>query len=124
MVALFGGLSGSNPSPRTASSARLSPTVAAPTAGATVYVINEHGAATIALEAHGLPAPKPGERYVVWISGDNGSYSVGTIQVSHGWATAILRSPRSTWPGTRISILATPTSRAMGNTRLLVRGTL
>ena len=90
-----------------------------------MYVINQNGLATIALEAHGLPAPRPGEHYVVWLSGDHGSYAVGTIQVSKtGWATAILRSRRTAWPGTRISILATPGEHDMGGTRLLVRGTL
>jgi len=59
------------------------------------------------------------------LSGDHGSYAVGSIQVSRtGWATAILRSPHTTWPGTRISILATPGMSMTGHTRMLVRGTL
>jgi anti-sigma factor RsiW len=126
VVAAFGGLSGSSsPAQRAATSVRLSPTLEAPTAAATVYVINHQGAATIALEASGLPAPRPGERYIVWLSGDHGSYAVGEIQVSRtGWATAILRSPHTTWPGTRISILATPRMSMTGRTRMLVRGTL
>ena len=125
LVALFGGFSGSSPAPREATSVRLSPTLEAPTAAATVYVINQHGLTTIALEARGLPAPRPGERYIVWLSGDYGSWAVGQIQVSRtGWATAILRSPHATWPGARISILAAPAHRMRGHTRLLVHGTL
>src|SRR5205823_10228054 len=108
-----------------AMSLALSPTREAPTAGAMVYVINAKNMTTIALEAHGLPAPRPGRRYVVWASGDYGSYALGTLQVSRsGWATAILKSHRSTWPGTRISILVTPGNTDMGGTKLLARGTL
>ena len=125
VVAALGGLSGSSPAQRAATSVRLSPTLEAPTATATVYVINQKGIATIAVEASGLPAPRPGERYILWLSGAHGSYAVGSIQVSRtGWATAILRSPHTTWPGTRISILATPRMSMTGRTRLLVRGTL
>jgi anti-sigma factor RsiW len=125
VVAALGGLSGSSPAQRAATTVELSPTLEAPTATATVYVINHKGVATIAIEASGLPAPRPGERYILWLSGDHGSYAVGSIQVSRtGWATAILRSPHTTWPGTRISILATPRMSMTGHTRMLVRGTL
>jgi anti-sigma factor RsiW len=125
LVALFWGRSGAAPAPPAAMSLALSPTREAPTAGAMVYVINHANMTTIALEAHGLPAPRPGQRYVVWASGDYGSYALGTLQVNKsGWATAILKSRRSTWPGTRISILATAGSTDMGGTRLLARGTL
>jgi anti-sigma factor RsiW len=125
LVALLGGGSGQTPSPPAAMSLALSPTREAPTAAAMVYVINRENMTTVALEAHGLPAPRPGQHYVVWISGEYGSYALGTIQVNKsGWATAILKSGHSTWPGTHISILVTPGSSDMGGTRLLARGTL
>lgn len=124
-VALFDRGGGSTPAPPAAMSLALSPTREAPTAGAMVYVINREKMTTVALEAHGLPAPRPGQRYVVWVSGEYGSYALGTLQVSKsGWATAILRSSHTTWPGTHISILATPGNSDVGGTRLLARGTL
>jgi hypothetical protein len=125
VVALLGGLGGSSPAPPAPLTLRLSPTLQAPTAAATAYVIEQHGATTIALEARGLPIPRPGERYIVWLSGNYGSWSVGRIDVNDsGWGTAILRSPHALWHGARISILATPAHSMSGKTRLLVRGTL
>jgi anti-sigma factor RsiW len=124
-VALLGGLRSSTPAPREAASVQLSPTLDAPSAAATAYVINKNGLSTIALEARGLPAPRPGERYLVWLSDDHGSYAIGTIEINKlGWGTAILRRHYSTWPGTRISILAAPAKSMNGRARLLVRGTL
>jgi anti-sigma factor RsiW len=126
LVALLDGRGGGTQStPPPTMSLALSPTREAPTAGAMVYVINGNNRTTVALEAHGLPAPRPGQRYVVWVSGEYGSYALGTLQVSKsGWATAILKSGHSTWPGTRISILVTPGGSDVGGTRLLARGTL
>jgi anti-sigma factor RsiW len=126
VVAALGALGGSGSSPRAATSIRLDPTLEAPTAAAMVYVINQNNRATIALEAHGLPKPRPGEQYVVWLSGDHGSYVIGSLRVSAmGWATAILRVPHATWPGTHVSILATPGTNEMGRpARLLAQGTL
>ena len=125
LVALLGGGSSPPLAPPAAMSLALSPTREAPTAGAMVYVINQQNKTTVALEAHGLPTPRPGQRYVVWVSGEYGSYALGTLHVnSSGWATAILKSGHSTWPGTHISILVTPGSSDMGGTRLLARGTL
>jgi anti-sigma factor RsiW len=125
VVALLGGLSGSSPVPREAASVQLSPTLDAPSAAATAYVINQNGLSTIALEAHGLPAPRRGERYLVWLSDAHGSYAIGTIDINEmGWGTAILRRHYATWPGTRISILAAPAKSLNGRARLLVRGTL
>jgi anti-sigma factor RsiW len=125
VVALVGGLSGSSPAPREAQSVQLSPTLEAPTAAATAYVINQNGVSTIALEARGLPAPRRGERYVVWLSDTQGSYAIGSIDVNEmGWGTAILRRRYATWPGTRISIIAAPAKSMNARARLLVRGTL
>jgi anti-sigma factor RsiW len=126
IVAAFGGLGKSGGGPQPSASVELSPTLEAPTATATAYVINQNGTSTIAVEAQGLPAPRRGERYIVWLSTDHGSYALGQIAVNmDGWGTAILRSHYTTWPGTRISILAAPAkSMNGGRARLLVRGTL
>lgn len=126
IVAAFGGLGKSGSEPQPSASVELSPTLEAPTATATAYVINQNGTSTIAVEAQGLPAPRRGERYIVWLSTDHGSYALGQIAVNmDGWGTAILRSDYTTWPGTRISILAAPAkSMNGGRARLLVRGTL
>jgi anti-sigma factor RsiW len=126
VIAAFGALGGSSSTSQAATSIRLDPTLEAPTAAAMVYVINQNNRATIALEAHGLPKPRPGEQYVVWLSGDHGSYVIGSLRVSAmGWATAILRVPHATWPGTHVSILATPGRNEMGRpARLLAQGTL
>ena len=124
-VALLGGLGGSSPAPREAASVQLSPTLEAPSAAATAYVINKNGLSTIALEARGLPPPRAGERYLVWLSDDHRSYAIGTIEINKmGWGTAILRRHYATWPGTRISILAAPAKSMNGRARLLARGTL
>jgi anti-sigma factor RsiW len=126
LVVGFGSLGKSDSAPQPTASVELSPTLEAPTATATAYVINQNGASTIAVEAQGLPAPRQGERYIVWLSTDHGSYALGQIEVNvDGWGTAILRSHYATWPGTRISILAAPAkSMNGGRARLLVRGTL
>jgi anti-sigma factor RsiW len=125
IVALLGGLRGSSPAPREAASVQLSPTLEAPTAVATAYVINQNGLSTIALEARGLPAPRHGERYVVWLSDVHAAYAIGTIDVNDmGWGTAILRRQYMTARGTRISIIAVPAKNMRGRARLLVRGTL
>ena len=57
-----------------------------------------------------------GLRYVA--RGLEGNRAAARAIVEH------LKSHRSTWPGTRISILVTPGSTDMGGTRLLARGTL
>jgi anti-sigma factor RsiW len=80
----------------------------APTAKAVAYLINRPGGATIALQAQGLPALKHGDRCVVWIAGHSVSYSAGTIQISNGWATAILRAPHRATHGSTMLILIVP----------------
>jgi hypothetical protein len=126
LVAALGGLGKGETQPQPSASVALSPTLEAPTATATAYVINQKGTSTVAVEVQGLPAPRRGERYIVWLSTEHGSYALGQIAVNmDGWGTAILRSHYTTWPGTRISILAAPAKRMSGGrARLLVRGTL
>ena len=66
--------------------------------------MNGKGWSTLALEARGLPRARAGERYVVWLSSERGSYSVGTLEVTNGWVNAVLHSPRTVAPGSLVEI--------------------
>ena len=108
----------------TAAAVRLVPTSQAPGASAVVYFVRRGGATTIVLQARGLPAPRPGERFVMWLSSDRGSFAVGSIDVSRtGWATAVLQSPRRVVSGSLIEISLVPKGKG-SSYRPLVRGTL
>jgi anti-sigma factor RsiW len=109
LAAAFGGLGGSPAAAPSGSwEVRLVATPRAPTAKAVAYLINRPGGATIALQAQGLPALKRGDRCVVWIAGRSASYSAGTIQITRGWATAILRAPHHAVHGSMMLILIVP----------------
>ncbi len=99
---------------------RLVATSRAPTAKAVAYLINRPGGATIALQAQGLPVLRRGDRCVVWIAGRSASYSAGTIQISRGWATAILRAPHRAVHGSMMVILIVPAHG--GTPEALLRG--
>jgi len=108
----------------TASAVRLAPTSQAPRASAVVYLVRRGAVTTIVLQARGLPAPKPGERCVLWLSSARSSFAVGSIQVSAtGWATAVLQSPRRVVSGSLIEISLVPKGNGTSY-RPLVRGTL
>jgi hypothetical protein len=109
VIAALGSFGGSAPAPPASSwEVTLVATSRAPTAKAVAYLINRPGGATIALQAQGLPALKHGDRCVVWIAGHSVSYSAGTIQISRGWATAILRAPHPAVHGSTMLILIVP----------------
>jgi predicted anti-sigma-YlaC factor YlaD len=80
----------------------------APTAKAVVYLMNGPRGDTIALQAQGLPALKRGDRCVVWVAGKSVSFSAGTIQITRGWATAILRTQHPAVHGSTIFVLIVP----------------
>jgi anti-sigma factor RsiW len=109
LAAVFGGFGGSSgAAPSGSWEVRLVATSRAPTAKAVAYLINRPGGATIALQAQGLPVLRRGDRCVVWIAGRSASYSAGTIQISRGWATAILRAPHRAVHGSMMLILIVP----------------
>jgi anti-sigma factor RsiW len=119
----IGAIGGSSPRAPQATVVQLQPTEGSPAATAVVYVIDDKGTSTIAVRASGLPAPRPGDRYSVWLSTGHGSYSAGEIYVSAGgWATAILQSRAAIAPGTSIGILLTAASARGEPPRLLVQG--
>jgi anti-sigma factor RsiW len=123
VTAALGGFGGStSASPPSEWQVTLVATPRAPTAKAVAYLINRPGGATIALQAQGLPALKHGDRCVVWIAGRSVSYSAGTIQISRGWATAILRAPHPAVHGSTILILIVPAHG--GTPKPLLRGTV
>lgn len=123
VTAALGGFGGSaSSSPPSEWQVTLVATPRAPTAKAVAYLINRPGGATIALQAQGLPALKPGDRCVVWIAGHTASYSAGTIQISRGWATAILRAPHPAVHGSTILILIVPAHG--GAPKPLLKGTV
>ena len=80
----------------------------APTAKAVVYLMNGPRGDTIALQAQGLPVLKRGDRCVVWVAGKSVSFSAGTIQITRGWATAILRTQHPAVHGSTIFVLIVP----------------
>lgn len=108
LTAAFGVLGRSSAAPVASWSVRMIATPRAPTAKAVAYVIEQPGGTTIALQAQGLPALRHGDRCVVWVAGRKQSYSAGTIQISRGWATAILRGLHRPAPGATIRVLIVP----------------
>lgn len=118
-------LSASAPLRAPASTAHLTATSQAPNASAVAYVITMNGTSTVALQAQGLPHAHADQHYIVWVSSEHGSYSAGTIQVTPtGWATAILRFPRTVYPGSLIQISLVSTKSGNGAYRPIAQGTL
>jgi hypothetical protein len=108
VTAALGYLGGSSSTPVASWTVDMIATPRAPTAKAVAYVIEQPRGTTIALQAQGLPALRPGDRCVVWVAGKRESYSAGTIQITRGWATAILRGLRRPTPGATIRVLIVP----------------
>jgi anti-sigma factor RsiW len=125
LLAALGLLGASAPLQGPSSTAHLTATSQAPNASAVAYVITMNGTSTVALQAQGLPHARADEHYIVWVSSPHGSYSAGTIQVTPtGWATAILRFPRTVYPGSLIQISLVSTKSGNGAYRPLAQGTL
>jgi predicted anti-sigma-YlaC factor YlaD len=125
LLAAFGLLGASAPLRVPSSTAHLTATSQAPNASAVAYVITMNGTSTVALQAQGLPHARADQHYIVWVSSPHGSYSAGTIQVTPtGWATAILRFPRTVYPGSLVQISLVSTKSGNGAYRPLAQGTL
>jgi hypothetical protein len=125
IIAAVGELGGSSPPPAQIATIRLVPIGGASHAKAIVYVITKDGHTTLALEASGLPSPRHGKHFIVWLSGRGGSFSAGTIRVTKtGWATAILNSPHLASPGSTIELSIVPAGDGVKGYRTIARGSL